>query len=226
MTPTLVKTALITGANRGLGLELAHALYGMGYSLIMHSRIVHINECVEWDDVACVFGDLRDDETIERIRDLVNGKPLDALINNAGIYYDVDFPFMDPAMLEDVLDVDLLAPMKLTQVLWFSLAKAKGVVVNINSLAGITPGHGETAYGAAKCGLRGFSEAVQYEAAREKVRVVNVALGGLKTGMTRHRKDHDKMIDPVEAANFIASLCRADYGTMRITNVELKRRIY
>jgi NAD(P)-dependent dehydrogenase (short-subunit alcohol dehydrogenase family) len=222
----VVKTALITGANRGLGLELAHALYGMGYSLILHSRIVHINECMDWGEVACVFGDLREDETIERIRDLVNGRPLDVLINNAGIYYDVDFPFMDSAMLEDVLDVNLLGPMKLTQALWFSLSRAKGVVVNINSLAGIVPGQGETAYGAAKCGLRGFSEAVQYEATREKVRVVNVALGGLKTGMTRHRKDHDKMIDPAEAANFVASLCKADYSTMRITNVELKRRIY
>jgi len=34
------------------------------------------------------------------------------------------------------------------------------------------------------------------------------------------------MIDPAEAANFVASLCKADYSTMRITNVELKRRIY
>jgi short-subunit dehydrogenase len=223
-----MKWALVTGANRGLGLELAHALYGAGYHLILHSRITQILECLEWDEVRCVFGDLRDMATIERLREAAqeSGGRLDVLINNAGTYLGGDFAYFAPCEITNTFHTNVIAPVLLTQALWPFLVKAQGVVVNISSLAATGPGPGETVYGATKAGLSCFSDGLQYEATRERVRVINVTLGGLNTGMTAHRKDRDKMIDPAEAANFIVRLAGQDYATMRITNVELKRRIY
>ena len=224
----MVKWALITGANRGLGLELAHAFYGVGYHLFLHSRIAQICECSEWDGVRCVFGDLRNTATIERMRDMVEESEgsLNVLVNNAGVCLGGNFPYFAPCEIADVIRINLTAPLLVTQALWPFLIKAQGVVVNIGSLAATSPGPGEAVYGATKAGLGCFSSGLQYEATRERVRVINVALGGLKTGMTKGREDHDKMIDPAEAAGFIVRLADQEYSTMRVTNVELKRRIY
>lgn len=218
-------TVLITGANRGLGRALVHAFLGEGFAPILHSRREIVGDYLEWREARFVFGDLRDDDTIDRLQEAV-GDHLDVLVNNAAIYSGGWFDLMTQAEIAEVVESDLLAPIFLTKALWPALVKAKGTVVNINSLASISPAAGETAYGAAKSGLRGFSEALQYEATPAGVRVLSAILGGLKTDMTRGRAQHDLMIDPAEAAAVITDLCLTKYDSLRITSIEIKRRLY
>jgi 3-oxoacyl-[acyl-carrier protein] reductase len=147
------------------------------------------------------------------------------LVNNAGMYLSGDLVDLDPVKIREVISVNLMAPIFLTRAVWPILKKNSGLVVNINSLASIQGGPGESVYAASKAGLRGFTETLQFDATRDGIRLLNVNLGGLDTDMAGERKDRDKFINPSDAAMAIFNLCR-DYRSLRITSIDLKRRIY
>ena len=221
-----MKTVMITGANRGLGLELARAFHNVPdedrVNLILHCR--RGGKLPFWGDVA--DGDLRDPKTIDYLAKLAFEANLDILVNNAGIYLNKSILGMSYNEVRRVVEVNLLAPIFLTMAVWPVFARKKsGMVVNINSLAGKEGGSGESVYAATKAGLAGFSEALQFDATRDGVRVVNVNIGAMRTDMTKDRKDQDKFIDPADAAKMIVRLCER-HQSMRVTTVDLKREIY
>ncbi len=219
------KTVLITGANRGLGRELAKVFAGAGYSLILNAR-TDVKEL----PVHCHFvpGDLRDADTMTQLAIAASTKDLDILINNAGIYHNAPFSVMKESELRKTIEVNLLAPMLLTRAVWpVFVRKRSGIVVNVNSLAGRqATSPGQAAYCASKHGLRGFSDAIQYDATRDGIQVMDVLLGALKTDMTRERiPDWDILIEPAEVARTIYSLCK-DRLSHRIPEVVISRSVY
>lgn len=84
--------------------------------------------------------------------------------------------------------------------------KGGGVIININSVAGINPNPKEATYCAAKFALRGYSESIKYELRKEGIRIIDIYPGAINTGMSSEREDHDKLIDPSELARFIAKI--------------------
>jgi len=107
-------TVLITGANRGLGRALVHAFLGEGFTPILHSRREIVDDYLEWREARFVFGDLRDEDTIDRLQEAV-GDRLDVLVNNAAIYSGGWFDLMSQAEIVEVVESDLLAPIFLTK---------------------------------------------------------------------------------------------------------------
>jgi len=228
----LDKTVLITGSSKGLGRCMAFVFAANGYNLILHGRddrdLVTVKKSVIENGVDCtvVRGDITSKETIDRLYEAAISNDIDILINNAGIYSCKPLQEMDSSEFRKIIEVNLIAPVELTKrVFPIFQRKNRGLVININSIAGKIPGDNETAYCASKHGLRGFMRSFQFEANRYSVRIIDVYPGAMNTSMVHDRKDPKKSIQPSEVANLIFQLSE-DYPSMRISEIDLYRRKY
>lgn len=218
-----MKTVMITGAGRGLGLELAKVFDAAGYRLILNCRTYpyHSN-----GDSQIVFGDLRDNETINALADMAEVMGVDILINCAGVYSNKEFDNLSVGDIESVMNSNFLAPVALAKRIFPMLqGRQGGYIVNINSLAGVLGAKGEMAYAASKHALRGFFDSLKFEATKHGIKILNVYAGAMKTDMTSNRQDQDKLIDPVEVAELIYALCK-DYKTLNIPEITISRSNY
>ena len=227
-----MKTVLITGSSRGLGKSLAFRFASEGYNIILHgrseSRLKVTQYAIRGKRVSCdmVNGDLRSEETIQQLTDLAEERDIDILINNAGIYMNKTFADMKVSDIRDVIETNLMAPILMTHKIFPIFQKKKaGLIVSINSMAGKQGSAGETAYCASKYGLRGFTEALQFDAGRDNIRVVEIYPGAMNTDMAEGRKDLGNCINADEMADLIFKTCE-EYSSMRICTVEVKRRNY
>jgi NAD(P)-dependent dehydrogenase (short-subunit alcohol dehydrogenase family) len=183
------RTALITGASRGLGLALARALADEGWTLIIDARGKDALESAraelsERTRVSAIPGDVSDPEhraaLAEAARE-VGG--LDVLVNNASILG----PSPQPALLDYPLDVleeiyrtNTLSPLALVQVLRNEL-KQDGRVINVTSDAAVEPYEGWGGYGSSKAALEQLSNILAAE--NPNLRVYRVDPGDMRTRM-------------------------------------------
>lgn len=189
MPTTTQKTALITGASRGLGLALAEALARNGWRLIVNARGAGALDQAaaafsRWTDVTAIPGDIAD--AVHR-RDLARAATatggLDAVINNAGTLGTsplpplLDYPL--DALLE-VFRVNVVAQLGVLQAVHETL-KPGAVVMNITSDAGVEAYEGWGGYGASKAALEQLSNVLAAE--NPSLRVYWVDPGDMQTQM-------------------------------------------
>jgi len=168
---------VLTGASGGIGAAFAQALAPHCVSMVLVGRDGAALEALRARLgpvlVRVVVGDVTQDATlaaVEEAADALGGVNL--LINNAGVNAFHDFQTQEPATLRSLLDINLLAPMLLTQRLLPQLRAAPGAqVVNVGSLFGYLGYPGFTGYCASKAGLRGFTQALRRELADTDVAV-------------------------------------------------------
>jgi len=220
--------AIITGSSRGLGENIALALANRGYNIILHGRDIaslnRISNGLSLDN-EIVLGDIKRESTIEKLYDVAKRRDIGILINNAGVYSHKNFEQETQLDFYDILDTNLLSPINLIRRIYPIFKRKKsGLIVNINSLAGLSGNPEECAYCTSKFGLHGFSSSLREYAIRDGIKVMDVFLGAMNTQMTRKRKDQSKCIDPKEAAEVIADLCK-DYKTLKVDEVILTRRL-
>ena len=203
-----------------------------GYGVIVHGRdekaLAELKSEIMMKDVRCnvVAGDITSEKTIRKLSDMAEKRDLKILINNAGIYLKKPFADMSLDAFRTIMEVNLFAPVCLTRAIFpLFQRRGSGAIVNINSLAGKNGSDGESAYCASKHGLRGFTGSLQFDATKNGIRVIDIYLGAMNTGMVEGRKNPEKCIQPSEAAEFIFGVCK-EYRSMRINEVELNRRLY
>ncbi len=180
---------VITGASSGIGEAIAREYAGRGAKLTLVARRKDLLEklAVSTGKPAHVVqADLADPSQVTAWVDeaeRVNG-PIDVLINNAGVQIVrsfTDTPFEDGARL---LQVDLLAPLQLSQfVARRMVARKSGTLVDISSMAAMAPTPGMAFYNAAKGGLAAASEALRAELKPHGIHVLTVYPGPVKTPM-------------------------------------------
>ena len=85
--------------------------------------------------------------------------------------------------------------------------KGGGKIMNVNSISGLIADPQDPDYAAEKHALRGYSSSIAYDAFQSGVQILNVYPRAIATGMNLGREDFDQLIDPVELAEFLASLC-------------------
>ena len=173
--------AVVTGASKGIGQQLARELAARG----AHVTVVARSEA-PLKDLAYEIGgsavpvDLCDADALERLVERIeagNG-PIDFLFNNAAVAVVDHLVDQDAADIRESFALNCVAPIELCrQVLPGMLERGGGRIVNISSLAGITAFPTLTTYGATKAGLVHFSAALQRELRRTQVRVTIVQLG-------------------------------------------------
>ena len=204
-----MKTALITGASRGLGKAIADMFSKHGYGLIMHCK----NSCMVLPSIQCITvrGDIRDKQTIENLASIADKMDIDVLVNNAGMYLRKPFYEISDDEYREIFDVNLLAPILLTKAIWpIFYRKGKGVIVNINSVAGQQGTDClEAAYCASKHGLKGFSDSIRSDIAiaKSNIWMVDIYPSGMKTDMTKGRKGWENLPGPEKTAQLVFDLC-------------------
>lgn len=162
---------VLTGASGGIGQALAEALAPNCLSMVLVGRdgagLEALRARLGADKARVVVGDLTDDATLAAVADAaaaLGGANL--LINNAGVNAFHDFGTQQSAALRSLLEVNLLAPMLLTQRLLPQLhAASRAQVINVGSLFGYLGYPGFAGYCASKAGLRGFTQALRRELA-------------------------------------------------------------
>jgi short-subunit dehydrogenase len=229
------KTVLITGSSKGLGKSLAKTFAENGYNLIIHGRDLSALEKVRKEvsiyrvDCEVICGDLADglcELTIQKLQSSAHRRSIDIFINNAGTHLNKPFHECSAKEISGIINTNLLAPILTMQKIYsFFIKKKSGLIVNINSLAGKSGAFGETVYCASKHGLRGFSRALQFEATKYNVRIVDIFLGRMQTDINKGKENFKKYIKPKEAADLIFRVCQS-YPSMRTTEIELLRGIY
>jgi short-subunit dehydrogenase len=202
------QAAWITGASSGIGAALARELAAQGARLVLSGRNVAALEEVAADcgetlllpfettDYAAIV------PAVTKAWDWSDG--IDLLVNNAGISQRSLAQETEFGVYQKIIDVDLLAPIALTQALLPRMvARGSGRIAMISSIAGKVGVPMRTAYCAAKFGLAGYGDALRAEVAHLGLQVHNIYPGSVATDVSRNaltadggkRGVSDKVID-------------------------------
>ena len=189
MTANIDRTALITGASRGLGLALSRALATRGWNLILTARdperlrLVR-DELARIAHVAAIAGDVIDPAHRSALAVLARGHAgLDAIVNNAGVLGPSPQPTLLEYPLEALVEVflaNVLAPLAVIQELRGEL-KPGARIINVTSDAAVNAYPGWGGYGASKAALEQLSAVLAAE--NRDVRVYSVDPGDMRTDM-------------------------------------------
>jgi NAD(P)-dependent dehydrogenase (short-subunit alcohol dehydrogenase family) len=232
------KTVILTGASRGIGHATVKRFSAEGWRVISCSREdvpEHCRRDLNWTHH--IVTDLSDADSRARFVDLagqaLNGNPLHALVNNAGISPKTPTRERlgclngDIAGWYRVFELNFFAPLVLARGFAAALARGKGAIVNITSIAGhaVHPFAG-SAYSTSKAALSGLTREMAVEFAELGVRVNAIAPGEIETEMTGPeyevlipRIPLKRMGTPDDVAAMIYTLCGPDSAYVTGTEV-------
>jgi short-subunit dehydrogenase len=180
---------LVTGASRGLGACTARALADAGarVALVARSEESLAKLAAELGGDAYAT-DLTDPDAVAGLFERVEADgPVDVIVNNAGVDLAARFADTDPAAIEMLYRVNLLAPTELCrQALVRMVPRGRGHIVNVSSLAGVAAVPGLAAYSASKAGLSQLTAALRAETKGTGVGTTLVELGPVITDMLDH----------------------------------------
>ena len=196
------KVALITGATRGIGRQIAVTFAKEGYDIALNYRkeneeLESVKKEIEESKVQClaIKGDVSSFEDCEEFVKQVIEKfgKIDVLVNNAGITNDMLLMRMKKEDFEQVIDVNLVGTFNVTKnVISYMLKARSGRIINISSVVGVSGNAGQTNYSASKAGIIGFTKSLAKEVATRGILVNAVAPGFIETSMTDVLKDEVK----------------------------------
>ncbi len=178
--------ALITGPTAGIGLAFAQALAAEGHDLVLVSRDKVRLEQLAAElsgryGVACevLATDLTDAAQTRAVEDLLVDRPVDVLVNNAGFGKKLPFEANDIKDEQASLDVMVRAVLRLSHAaLGSMLARGRGDIVNVSSVAGFVP---RGSYGAHKAWVTSFSRWASLRYRQQGVRVMALCPGFVRT---------------------------------------------
>jgi 3-oxoacyl-[acyl-carrier protein] reductase len=193
---------LVVGAAGGIGSATARAAAGMGATLILTDRDPDAVRELERELPTPASGthlrlaaDLSDDDGIRGLADRLRTArlPVTGLVNAAGIASDALFPMMSLDSLNETLQVNLIAPLRIIQIASRLMRKSgRGSIVNITSSTGIDGNVGQIAYGASKAALGNATRTLSMELAHHGIRVNAIAPGAIHTSMTEALTDSSR----------------------------------
>lgn len=187
-----MKTALITGASDGIGLELARILARNGHRLILVARrldrLHKLREELQLIgpiEVHCMGLDLSVHDAAADLYQQIQllGWTVDFLINNAGVGVYGAFAESDWGKTAAMIDLNIRSLTQLTHLfLPAMIAQGSGRIMNVASTAAFQPGPGMSVYFATKAFVLHFSEALHHENCRKGVRVTALCPGPTRSG--------------------------------------------
>ena len=181
------KTALVTGASRGIGKTIAIMLAKNGVKVIGVATSKKSLESIEYiENILPFCCDISDEKSIEKLYSFAkkNANAIDILVNNAGIHMDNILLRMKTDEWHKVLDVNLNGPFYLTKILLKDMIKNKnGRIINISSISGTDGNKGQSNYSASKGGLLAFTKSLAKEVGLRNITVNCIAPGVIETDM-------------------------------------------
>ena len=191
------KIVLVTGASRGIGLEVAKLFSKEGYKVIGTSRgDFNLGDLIGDSSAMSVQLDLMSKESINDLFELLKSKDIlpSVLINNAGITKDQLFLRMKDKDWDEVIETNLNGLYRVTKAFIKPMVKNKfGRVINISSVAGLMGNSGQVNYSSSKSAMVGFSRSLAKELGSRNITSNVVAPGFIETDMTTFLNDDDKI---------------------------------
>ncbi|MCL1886223.1 MAG: 3-oxoacyl-[acyl-carrier-protein] reductase [Dehalococcoidia bacterium] len=195
------KTALVTGAGRGIGHAIALKLAGEGALVAVNSHTSQNAEAVAAEIRSCggqamaLPADVASSDDVKGLFDALLAKcgKLDILVNNAGILRDKLLLHMSDEDWDTVINTDLRSVFLCTRAaLKTMLGEHAGRIINISSIAAFAGNPGQTSYAAAKAGIIGFTRSMSREVAKHGITVNAIAPGFIETDMTALLSDKQR----------------------------------
>ncbi|SDS64363.1 SDR family oxidoreductase [Corynebacterium timonense] len=186
------KIAVVTGGSAGIGEAAARALAGDGWTVYVAARRLERCEAIarEINGVAVEL-DVTDQRSVDTLAAKLDR--VDLLVNNAGGAKNLDY--LRDAREEDwewMYRTNVFGTVRVTKALYPQLKAARGLVINIGSVAGTDAYKGGAGYNAAKYGLRGLTRALRREEADNLIRVTEIDPGRVKTDFSLNRFGGDE----------------------------------
>jgi len=207
-----MKTALITGSSSGIGHEIYELLKENDYKVYGISKHSSEIEC-----------DLQDTKTLERkIKEFLKATDIDLLVNCAGLGVFAPHEELSTKKITELIDVNLKAPIILTNLCLRSLKKTKGHIVNISSIEATKHSKFSALYSATKGGLRDFSLCLFEEVRKSGVKVININPDITKTAFFdklnfEPTDDKESYINPKEIAKEVLHVINSPFVTTDLT---------
>jgi 3-oxoacyl-[acyl-carrier protein] reductase len=213
------KTALVTGASRGIGRAIAAELAAAGASVVLGYR----SGQAEAEALAAEIGgravqaDVSD--AAEALRLVEEAGDVDILVNNAGLTRDGLLARMSDDDWRAVIETNLSSVFYTCRAVTRPMMRKRaGSIVNISSVVGVHGNPGQTNYGASKAGIIGFTKSLARELGSRNVRANVVAPGYIKTRLTDVLPDEatgamlqatplGRLGDPEDVAGAVRFLC-------------------
>lgn len=237
------KSALVTGASRGIGRAIALRLASLGANVAINfagnlakAQEVQAEIEAQGGQAILVQGNVADFETVQAIVKTVTEKfgTVDILVNNAGITRDNLLIKMSESDFDDVIATNLKGVFNCTKAVARLMMKQRsGRIINLSSVVGLTGNVSQANYAAAKAGVIGFTKSTAKELASRNVTVNAVAPGFISTDMTDVLSDKvreellkgipaGRIGDAEDVANLVAFLVsdQADYITGQVISVD------
>ena len=191
------KIVLVTGASRGIGLEVAKLFSKEGYKVIGTSRgDFNLGDLIGDSSAMSVQLDLMSKESINDLFEVLKSKDMlpSVLINNAGITKDQLFLRMKDKDWDEVIETNLNGLFRVTKAFIKPMVKNKfGRVINISSVAGLMGNSGQVNYSSSKSAMVGFSRSLAKELGSRNITSNVVAPGFIETDMTTFLNDDEKI---------------------------------
>ena len=216
MTQLQDRTAIVTGASRGIGRAIALAFAGEGARVVVTARSTDLLDELADEvrragtEAVAVAADLAVEVDINRIAEAARAAfgRIDILVNNAGIIHPkVDLVDFDSDLWRRVIDVNLTAPALLAKAVLPAMIEQKsGKILNISSIGGRKGARSRTAYRATKAALISLTESLAAEVKQHGIDVNCICPGGVDTEgyreafQMRGRDDDPRLMAPAEIA--------------------------
>ena len=185
------KVAVVTGAAGGLGRAIAARFAAAGARVALLDRDAAAVEAAAAGlgqaalGLACDVGDAAQCERALSRAAAALG-PVHVLVNNAGISHRSGFAATDPAVIRRVMEVNFFGAVNCTRAALDDLARTRGLIVTISSVAGFSPLIARTGYAASKHALHGFFDSLRTEVAGHGIDVLLVCPAFVATGIERN----------------------------------------
>lgn len=222
-----MKTAIVTGATKGIGKAIALKLASLKYAMVLVGRnkiqLETLKETIEKSGTPCLALalDLSDEKTPETIvrKTMDQFGQIDVLVNNAGLAHSAPISETDVETWDTIFKVNARAPFFLCKASVPPMAKSENpVIINISSVVGFKGYAGQAAYTSSKHALAGFTKVLAKEVQNDGIKVHLISPGGVNTEMVQEMRpdiNTEELIQPEEIAELVEFLVtRKGKGTI------------
>lgn len=221
-----MKSAVVTGASSGIGLEITKRLLKMDFFVYAVARDFSKSN-LEHERLSKIICDLRDSKSLKNTFEDLNKKDknIHLLISNAGAGLFGLHEELNLNKLEDMMLVNLVAPVLITRILLRQIKENKGYLINISSVTAKKSSPIAAAYSATKAGITQFGDSLFEEVRKSGAKVVNIHPDMTKTNFynslsIKENEDPESYLEPGLIADVVENILNLKSGI--ITDITIR----